>query len=437
MIRNPATGIAEKAVRHTHPELEPKHTPSRHRPNIHLLILRVVRMLSIMIVVILCAALLWSHYGHIANRHAIINGSTIEITAPGDGHVKLNEVTVGELVDDDTTLGSLNNPKTLEQEAECQTIQAKVMELEGALQCVQTKLKQRTDMLKKYTGLVTQQSRLDRAFAAAEVTRASHERDEKARIAQYAMSEAQRYARLARAGAVSLSDAEEAATGARRYQEIVNTKQAELELAKRKLDAVDYGLQLDSNRAFSSPAVELTNLQKEIADLHLTATDTQIEINSSRMLLQMAKQRLRRSTSVSIKVPRGGVVWAVETKNGELVKEGEPMLSILNPADRWVETYISEQDASRVHIGDMVKIKLLGDSRITFNGKIQSMRAGIDRSAASHNPAFNRIAVPPPEELHHEIAVRISVNWRQYHRLAHTLGPTEYFGVGRSVEVLF
>lgn len=412
-------------------------TPAAHREHMHLLALKLVRVFSVCVILILCGGLLWSHYGHVPSRHSLINGSTFLITAPQGGLLQLKDMEPGEVVRNEMSFGKIANPKTADMEAEFQKTEARLTEEVGKLQSLRDKIAARQHLLGKFSNLVGHQKTFDVQYAETAVERATHEREEKAKIAEYANNEANRYQILAKEGAISMAEADEARTASRRYSAILNQKSAELDLAKEKLNAIKFGLQLDSNRAFSTPAIEMQNLQKEITDLRLEAADMETQIRADRSLLTFSKNRLVKHSNALVRTPRGGVVWSVEAKSGELVKEGDPLIRLLSPYDRWVETYISEQDASRIKIGDKVKIKLLGDTTAPFSGTVRSLRAGIDRSAATHNASFGRVAVPPPEELHHEIAVRISVDWNSFDNVAKLLGPTEFFGVGRSVEVTF
>lgn len=57
-----------------------------------------------------------------------------------------------------------------------------------------------------------------------------------------------------------------------------------------------------------------------------------------------------------VRAPFGGVVTARDHEPGEVVGAGVPVLTLMNPADRWVRIYIAEDKIGTVHLGERARI---------------------------------------------------------------------------------
>jgi multidrug resistance efflux pump len=134
--------------------------------------------------------------------------------------------------------------------------------------------------------------------------------------------------------------------------------------------------------------------------------------------LQMAK-------ACVVRMPIDGLVWAVSGKMGEQFEANKPVLEIINPDHIWVDAFFPERDAKDLKPGLEGQVTSL-DSEASWPGRLRSMRAGVGRLAYDTS-----VAVPPPELVKRQVAVRVEPAWRQ------PFSATEFFGVGRSVKVVF
>ncbi len=89
------------------------------------------------------------------------------------------------------------------------------------------------------------------------------------------------------------------------------------------------------------------------------------------------------------------------------------------------EPFFAERFAQDLKPGLPAVVRSL-DSVALWKGRLESMRAGVGRLAYD-----TTVAVPPPEMAKRQVAVRVEANWDQ------PFGATEFFGVGRSVQVTF
>jgi multidrug resistance efflux pump len=107
----------------------------------------------------------------------------------------------------------------------------------------------------------------------------------------------------------------------------------------------------------------------------------------------VADLNLRRSAVIS---PVDGTVTNVDLEPGDYVTAGKAVMALVDRATLRVEGYFEETKLPRIHIGDRVEVRLMGESRL-LTGRVESIDAGIanrERSDSSDllaniNPTFN------------------------------------------------
>ena len=139
---------------------------------------------------------------------------------------------------------------------------------------------------------------------------------------------------------------------------------------------------------------------------------------------EMGAQSALQKESV-ITMPENGLVWSIAGKPGEQVDADHLVMEIINPAHIWVDAFFSERRVNELHPGLSAVVSSL-DSSAKWSGSLESVRAGVGRLAYD-----TTVAVPPPEMVKRQLAVRVDVAWKQ------PFGPEAFYGVGRSVQVTF
>jgi multidrug resistance efflux pump len=139
---------------------------------------------------------------------------------------------------------------------------------------------------------------------------------------------------------------------------------------------------------------------------------------------EMAGQSALQKESV-VTMPEDGLVWAMAGKPGEQVDANHLVMEVINPSHIWVDAFFTERHANELKPGLPAVISSL-DSAASWRGSLESVRAGVGRLAYD-----TTVAVPPPEMVKRQIAVRVAVTWER------PFGPEAFYGVGRSVEVTF
>jgi RND family efflux transporter MFP subunit len=106
-----------------------------------------------------------------------------------------------------------------------------------------------------------------------------------------------------------------------------------------------------------------------------------------------ARLNLERTLVVA---PVNGIVTNLELRPGDYMTVGREALALVDTDSLYVDGYFEETKLPRIHVGDRVSVRLMGESRILY-GRVQSLAAAIaDRErtpsqnlVANINPNFN------------------------------------------------
>ena len=124
--------------------------------------------------------------------------------------------------------------------------------------------------------------------------------------------------------------------------------------------------------------------------------------------LALAKLNLERS---EVRASVNGVVTNMELRPGTYLTPGKGVMALLDTDTLHVQGYFEETKLPRIHVGDPVKVRLMGSDHL-LRGRVESVAAGIedrDRSAgatllANVNPTFNWV------RLAQRVPVRIALD---------------------------
>lgn len=83
-------------------------------------------------------------------------------------------------------------------------------------------------------------------------------------------------------------------------------------------------------------------------------------VAAQRAMVRQARANLERANAALdnaiIHAPFSGLVTVRHREPGEIVGPGAPVLTLLNPNDRWVRIYVRENEIGRVHLGEKATI---------------------------------------------------------------------------------
>jgi multidrug resistance efflux pump len=110
----------------------------------------------------------------------------------------------------------------------------------------------------------------------------------------------------------------------------------------------------------------------------------------------LAKLNLERTQVVA---PVNGIITNFDLQPGDYVTAGHPVTALVDTDSLRIDAYFEETRLPRVHIGDPVRIRLMGEPR-RLTGRVESIAGGIeDRERqsganllANVNPTFSWVA---------------------------------------------
>ena len=127
----------------------------------------------------------------------------------------------------------------------------------------------------------------------------------------------------------------------------------------------------------ANTALDVANAARDQARdaLSLVRQGPRVEaIRAQRAVVEQAHANLDRSeatlTNAVIKAPFAGVVTVRHREPGETVGAGAPVLTILNPDDRWVRIYVREDEIGRVQVGMKATITADTYPDRTYDGQV-------------------------------------------------------------------
>ena len=188
---------------------------------------------------------------------------------------------------------------------------------------------------------------------------------------------------------------------------------ARFELALRQADAIVAGkrasldeadLDLKRYRALTTEAVSQQRQEQVLA------TQQQAQAAHDQAAADQAVAQLNLDRS-EVRASVNGIITNMDLRPGAYVTSGKGVMALVDTDTLRVEGYFEETKLSRIHVGDPVRIRLMGDVR-PLTGHVESIAAGIedrDRGQgtsllANVNPTFNWV------RLAQRVPVRVALD---------------------------
>ncbi|QHO76256.1 efflux transporter periplasmic adaptor subunit [Bradyrhizobium sp. CCBAU 051011] len=182
-------------------------------------------------------------------------------------------------------------------------------------------------------------------------------------------------------------------------------EQAEAVLDARRATLDNANADLKRYSALTTDVVVSRQRMDQVVATQATAKASFDQAVADRALAKLNLDRSEVRASVS------GIVTNMELRPGAYLTPGKGVMALLDTDTLHVQGYFEETKLQRIHIGDPVKVRLMGSSHV-LQGTVESVAAGIedrDRSAGSTllanvNPTFNWV------RLAQRVPVRIALN---------------------------
>jgi RND family efflux transporter MFP subunit len=188
---------------------------------------------------------------------------------------------------------------------------------------------------------------------------------------------------------------------------------ARFELALRQADAIVGGrraslVQTNADLNRYRALTDLATSQQKQEQVLATQQEAQASYDQAVADRGVAQLNLDRS---EVHASVNGIITNMDLRPGAYVTAGHGVMALVDTDTLRVEGYFEETKLTRIHVGDSVRIRLMGDAR-PLTGHVESIAAGIedrDRSEGTNlladvNPTFNWV------RLAQRVPVRIALD---------------------------
>ncbi|CAN5797381.1 efflux RND transporter periplasmic adaptor subunit [soil metagenome] len=97
-------------------------------------------------------------------------------------------------------------------------------------------------------------------------------------------------------------------------------------------------------------------------------------VDAQRAVVRQAESALAQVdaalSNAVIRAPFAGVVTVRHRQPGEAVTAGAPVLTLMDPGDRWVRIYVPQDAVGRVSIGQSAQIRTDSQRSVTYDGRV-------------------------------------------------------------------
>jgi HlyD family secretion protein len=173
-----------------------------------------------------------------------------------------------------------------------------------------------------------------------------------------------------------------------RHEEVAQAKASRDAAEKRLEDAerdLDRSRTLHRGGAIPKEALDKAVLLVELAEKDLERADEQLRlleagprrerIEAQRAALAQAEASLRAVDAaieeMTLEAPFDGLVTERHREPGEAASPGAPILTLMNPDDRWVRIYVREDRIGAVRVGESAEIRCDTFPEKTYAGRVR------------------------------------------------------------------
>jgi multidrug resistance efflux pump len=398
-------------------------------------IFRAVRLLMALGTATAVGFIAHQHYSQVRSRQAFINAEIIKVRNPIAGNLQLQNLQPGQSITVGENIGTVKNLREgAELEVTKQNLISQIEQAEQTLIGIESQIADRLQMIAQLEAEADNQNNLGVDYEVQQVEIAQNKLNQAQVAVKIAQKNYERMDNLVEQGVIAKDKVEQSQLNFNRSQNDLKSARSQVEQAEQKVKAAQAGLQLEGSRTLSYSEIRQRELTTEINDLQQEIGEVQVVRQTTEAELAKINRQLELNQQATIPSPTNGIVWSVESKAGEYVDPSTPIVEVLNCQNRWVEAFFSERNAEKIYPGKFVQVRLLGSEQgKVVNGRVESVRAGSGRVETGED-----IAVPPPDSIRRQVAVRIKLDEISGQSAFPQKGETTQFcNVGRSTEVVF
>lgn len=364
---------------------------------------------NILIVVFSIGLITWairlvqSKYTSVASLDAVVNGVVIDIKTPQEGIIKSLKADTGSIIEKDVILLSVENDQVSNLQAK--QISSRLSSQQSQLVSAEGQL----DQLLSLTDLLQSDNQNQKRLEVSDYSDRNEqfESDLRGAIARAKLAELNydRAVFLQKEGAYSQSVLDLAKVEFQARKSEVESLEARRQSVLTNREAASIGLTLDRTRSNSDPRIRLEEVQLQIANQQRTITALRQSINDAKSELVEANADVNRRRNAIVKSPVSGVIWKLDAREGQLVRQEQSIGKMIDCSKRWVDVYVEEQSVEAIQIGMPAKIELYAASTLVLNGKVSLIRSGLGRFNAGED-----VAITIPQNLPRTSQVRVDLD---------------------------
>ncbi len=172
---------------------------------------------------------------------------------------------------------------------------------------------------------------------------------------------------------------------------------------------------------------QVENLRHKLSALRSENKNKLEQLHHLRKSIKDVREQLDLNHQSAVFMPFDGVIWNVFKKQGDVVKEGDIVMQVINARKMWVDAFFSEKDASYVFPGQTTQVfsgekKLIGEGKIVFVRQGEFFKEGMDMF-------YDSLSRPQKEGDSPFILARITLKSEQ------AFTAQEFYGYGKKVTV--
>jgi len=181
-------------------------------------------------------------------------------------------------------------------------------------------------------------------------------------------------------------------------------RQAEAVVANRRAAWDEAVREMNRRRALSTAAVTVERQEQATA----AAAEAEAAYQQAQADRDLAQLNLDRS---DVTAPVNGALTDFSLRPGDYVSTGKPIAALVDSDSFYIAGYFEETKLPRIHVGDKVSVRLLGEPN-ALDGHVESFAAGIEdreRGQSSNllpnvNPTFSWV------RLAQRVPVRVAID---------------------------
>lgn len=380
----------------------------------------------------------WARASQFTIDNAIVNARITRVRAPIAGQFNAVYASPGMEVKAGQVLARIK--PNMQQEQSLTALQAErranVAQVVAAEQVVAQTQQQLAQLSQAGATVVA----ADSAIAEAGVQAKRSDIDEARARVNEARAIYRRYAALAAEGAIAQFVVDEkklgvetAEAGLKSTEALLQQSQTSLNATQSGVQASPSGLNVSDQRARLVQAIQTQSSLISTLKAEVDRVDQQL----SQMQSQFSDQQ-----DLVVTAPASGVIYSVASEQSEQVNQLEPVMTVLDCQNSWVEGIVTAQQASQINTRQPVQVSLVGEAS-PVSGTVELMQAVGNTPVQSANAQgtdhinvtqLQALMAPVKADLAGQALMRVMIRVQPTPKMSQS---QNFCGVGQVAQVTF